>query len=143
VEGLLSSDLVSAEVHLAINPSSLLTQKKLPPITRVFEINKQKEHLQWIGSKLLSTKKILINKREHNLSEPQVNKELLKFNSFSGALILKALKDIQEINRKNSENAKPSLNDESRAIEWMRVSFDLLKKAIKTCPHEFNENRDE
>lgn len=143
VEELLTADLSNAEVHLAVNPSSLLTQKKLPPTTHVFEIKKQKKHLQWIGAKLLHKKKILINEREYDLSDSKVSKELLKFNSFSGALILKALKDIQEINRKNSEQTKPGLSDETRAIEWMRVSFDLLKKAIKSCPQEFNEGRDE
>lgn len=134
-------------LHFAVNPQGLIENTSWRPPVRFFEYcarHSLTEKWQWIGSKDTKKSKLETSEGHFDLEDKRAISDMLNWNALSGSLILEGLRTLSAPFA-SSPNEEASLNksDEDRALEWMRVSFDLLKKAITNCPNEFNPSRDQ
>lgn len=132
-------------LHFAVNPPTLIENSSWRPPLRFFEYapHGENQKWQWIGQKSARKNTLTLNERTLSLDSREALSEMLNWNALSGSLILEGLREISSVYKKGPlELARLNLSDETKSLEWMRVSFDLLKKAITNCPSEFSPQRD-
>lgn len=135
-------------IQLAINePRLLKLDAQFTPPVRMIELSAaQAPKIQWIGQKDFARQKFKLLDQELDLGGASALSEMLQFNTMASTLILQALETLRELinesMKAHAEDPQKIYSDEARAIEWMRVSFDLLKKAIESCPREFSNSND-
>lgn len=143
-----ASQLQPEVIQLAVNePRLLKLSDQFAPPVRLIELSTSRtSKIQWIGQKDISRQKFKLLEGEFDLGGAAALSEMLQFNTMASTLILQALESLRELinesMKAHSEDAQKKYSDEARAIEWMRVSFDLLKKAIESCPREFASSND-
>ncbi len=134
-------------LHFAVNPKGLIEAGDWAPPVRFFEYSPRKNpqtKWQWIGSKKQKSNLLKSTQGEFELSSKEALSEMLNWNALTGSLILEGLRTLSApFQKEKLDLASIRQAEENKALEWMRVSFDLLKKAITNCPNEFNPKRDQ
>lgn len=132
-------------LHFAVNPPGLIENSNWRPPLRFFEYapGVQKKKWQWLGQKAARENLLITNECSLALNSKEALGEMINWNALSGSLILEGLREVAAVFEKSPlEAAKLNQADENKSLEWMRVSFELLKKAISNCPREFTPQRD-